>query len=107
MKTISCDDAMMIDMHEPYRVSDEYRDEISTRQRIKGAIKYPELFDPDSHTDEELSDHAMMEFHDGQEYVAGMRTRMRQLRGIIMEKDAEIAELKLLLKSYMKGEAKT
>lgn len=78
----------------PYVDSDIYREQIATRQRVKGAEKYTELFNPDSHTDDELADHAMMEFHDGQEYVAGMRTRMRQLRGIIAELEREILELK-------------
>lgn len=78
----------------PYTTSDRYREDIKIRQRIKGAEKYEELFNPDSHTDDELADHAMMEFHDGQEYVAGMRTRMRQLRAEIARLERELREYK-------------
>ena len=79
--------------HPFYLESDAYRKDIATKQRYKGALKYPELFTPESHTDDELCDHAMMEFHDGQEYVAGLRKRLRELRLIIGEKDAYILEL--------------
>lgn len=78
----------------PYTTSDQYREDIKIRQRIKGAEKYEELFNPDSHTDDELADHAMMEFHDGQEYVAGIRTRMRQLRAEIARLERELREYK-------------
>lgn len=79
--------------HPFYMESDAYRGETALTQRYKGALKYTELFNPDSHTDDELCNHAMMEFHDGQEYVAGLRKRLRQLRLIIGEKDAYILEL--------------
>jgi hypothetical protein len=70
-----------------YDISDEYRAEISALQREKGLQKYPEPFNPASWTDDELANHAMMEFHDGQEYVAGLRQRMRELRVEIREYD--------------------
>lgn len=69
-----------INQHPVYVESDQFRDEVKDMQRLKGAEKYPELFNPSSWTDDELANHAMMEFHDGGEYVAGMRTRMRELR---------------------------
>lgn len=69
-----------INKHLPYIESDLFRKEVSDKQRIKGSQKYPELFTPSSWTDDELAEHAMMEFHDGQEYVSGMRIRMREMR---------------------------
>lgn len=82
-----------ISNHQEYIESDQFRQEISLKQRLKGAEKYTELFTVSSHTDDELADHAMMEFHDGQEYVSGMRTRMRELREIIRVKDLVINSL--------------
>jgi len=84
---------LAIEGHPTYLISDEFREEVAITQRAKGAEKYDELFDPNSHTDDELANHAMMEFHDGQEYVSGMRTRMRQLRAIIKHQEQVIAKL--------------
>lgn len=83
-----------INSHPVYVESDKFREQISDKQRLKGAAKYPELFAPSSWSDDELAEHAMMEFHDGGEYVAGMRTRMRELRVIIFELELENQKLR-------------
>lgn len=64
-------------MHDFYKEVQEYTDQIAKRQIEKGAEKYPEPFNPDSWTGEELADHAMEENRDQAVYITGMRTKLR------------------------------
>lgn len=69
--------------HPFYAEVKEYVDEVEHQQILKGAEKYPEPYNPNSWTGEELALHAMQELRDGQVYVTGMRQRMLKQEKII------------------------
>lgn len=61
-----------------YKEVDDFVKETKEQQILKGAEKYPEPFDPDSWSIEELAVHGMQELRDAQVYITGMRDRMRK-----------------------------
>lgn len=61
-----------------YKEVDDFVEETKEQQILKGAQKYPEPFDPDSWSIEELAVHGMQELRDAQVYITGMRDRMRK-----------------------------
>lgn len=89
-----------------YKEVQRYTEEIAHRQIVKGAFKYPEPFNPDSWTCQELADHAMEENRDQAVYITGMRDRMIKQENMNkellkayarMEKHARILEQRDLL----------
>ncbi|MDN4525339.1 hypothetical protein [Fictibacillus fluitans] len=86
--------------HPFYRETDDYRDEIKMRTLEKAAVKYPEPFNPESWTSDQLADHAMAENYDQSNYITGMRNRMRKLEQLVEEKDKRIADLEAAIREY-------
>lgn len=73
-----------------YKEAHQWRERVREGQIIKGAMKYPEPFNPDSWTNEELINHAMMENVDQGHYIYGLYHR-----SIKLEKENQ--ELKRLI----------
>lgn len=85
--------------HPFYREAAEKMERIRQGQIAKGAEKYPEPFNPDDWTDEQLEEHALMEVADLIHYIPGMGDRMRKLRALV--DDLELAN------GILKDEAKS
>lgn len=56
------------------RKAKTYRDQVGY-----GLVKYPETFNPDSWTKEELVQHFLQEINDAQNYLEGLETKFLQL----------------------------
>jgi hypothetical protein len=66
-----------------YKEAKDFWNATRAEQIEKGAEKYPEPFNPDSWTNEELAQHAMQENVDQAHYITGMRDRMRKQETIL------------------------
>lgn len=64
--------------HAFYEDVKRFWNEVRQGQIKKGAEKYPEPFNPDSWSCDELANHAMQENVDQAVYITGMRDRMRK-----------------------------
>ena len=60
-------------------IRDKFRESIKLETLKKAAEKYPEPFNPEKWTTEELARHAMAENYDQSNYIYGMYERMQQL----------------------------
>lgn len=66
--------------HEFYQQAHAYRERMRRDQILKGAEKYPTLFNPDDWTDIELLDHAMQENVDQGHYIVGLGMKNKKYR---------------------------
>lgn len=62
--------------HPFYKRVDDFRNEIKLETLEKAAVKYPEPFNPNSWSIEQLAKHAMAENYDQGNYIVGMYERM-------------------------------
>jgi lipopolysaccharide biosynthesis regulator YciM len=63
-----------------YKTVKEKVEHFALQQILKGAETYPEPFNPDSWTEEQLYEHTMQELADAQNYSTGMLDRMVKQR---------------------------
>jgi hypothetical protein len=63
-----------------YKTVKENVEKFAMQQILKGAETYPEPFNPDSWTEEELYEHNMQELADAQNYSTGMFDRLIKQR---------------------------
>lgn len=75
-----------------YKKVKENVDKFAMDQILKGAETYPEPFNPDSWTEEQLYEHAMQELADAQNYNTGMLDRMIKQRELIEQMEAKLTE---------------
>lgn len=80
---IECEEKRQNEMkhlsHQFYRDAHNYREQVRREQILKGAAKYPEPFNPDSWTAQELLQHAMQENVDQGHYISGLAEKVQAI----------------------------
>jgi hypothetical protein len=75
--------------HPFYKRVDEFRDEVKREALLKAADKYPEPFNPQSWTSEQLAKHAMAENYDQGNYIIGLYDKCVELEERLKEMQIE------------------
>lgn len=66
--------------HDFYKRTDAFRDQVKLEALTKAAEKYPEPFNPDSWSSEQLARHAMAENYDQSNYINGLYEKLQKTK---------------------------